>query len=111
MGFNNLLNKTCIIESKTETQDAAGQMIESWATAESDISCRLDPTTGTVVETPKAVYEIASHILFMREPTTSLSTETHRIDVDGDKFNLLLISKVYGFSDLNHLELVLEKIS
>lgn len=112
MSFDSLLNKVCTIEINTPTQDEAGQMIESWSTIASGLPCRLDPTEGGVEETPRAVYEVATHILFMRVPVTpaNFNTEEHRIDVDGDKFTIILISKVYGMSELDHLELYLEKV-
>jgi hypothetical protein len=111
VSFDNLLNLLCNIEANTPTQDAAGQMIESWAAILSNIPCRLDPAVDGVVDTPKAVYEVASHILFMREPTSLvLTTKDHRVSLAGVKYNILLVSKVYGYAALNHLELILEKV-
>lgn len=112
MSFDNLLNKTCSIELNTPVQDDAGQMIEGWTVVASGLPCRLDPTEGGVTDTPKAIYELATHIMFMRIPTTpaDFNTKDHRVDVDGDKFTVILISEVYGYSDLNHLEVFLQKV-
>jgi hypothetical protein len=112
MSFDALLLKSCSIEQNTPTQDDAGQMIEGWSAVVSGLPCRLDPTEGGVTDTPQSIYELATHIMFMREPATpaDFNTKDHRIDVDGDKFVIILISKVYGYSALDHLELYLEKV-
>lgn len=109
MSFDSLLNTTCTIEVKTITQDAAGQKTESWATAEAIVKCRLDAATGGLQVEPDAVYEAATHVIFMREPVTTVTTKDHRIDVAGVKYTILLVRNLYGQLNLNHLELLLER--
>jgi hypothetical protein len=107
--FESLLTHTAIIETKTFTEDAAGQPIENWATAVSGIKCRLDAADRPgLVEDPTYVYNRATHILYMREQSIVLDTRTHRIDVDGIKYEILLISKLYDSNVVHHLELLLE---
>jgi hypothetical protein len=110
--FESLLTHTATIETKTFTEDAAGQPIESWATLLSGIKCRLDAADGPgLVEDPTYVYNRATHILYMREQSTALDTRTHRIDVNGIKYELLLVSKLYDSNVVHHLELLLEIVT
>lgn len=113
MSFQSLLNLSCNIEINSSTQDAAGQMIYTWITLSSNIPCRLDPAEDGLQTTMRAIYERVTHILFMEIPTISpaLNTQDHRIDINGEKYSILLISKVYGYSNGHHLEILLEKLS
>lgn len=109
MSLDSFLNLTCTIEVKAETQDAAGQKIISWTTAVANVKCRIDAAGGGEIIIPTAVFENTTHILFLRNPTTiTLAIGTHRISLGGEYYNILLVKKLYGFSDLDHLELLLE---
>lgn len=111
MSFDGLLNRLCTIEKATITQDAdSGQMIESWGMLLSAVNCRLEVKSGGKVVGPEAIYEKASHLLFMRKPAgINLTTKDHRIDVDGDKYAIILIIDVWGSVPISHLELLLTK--
>jgi len=113
MSFDGLLNRRCNIEVATRVQDAdSGQMIDSWGVLLPGVACRLDVKSGGKVVGPEAIYEKVSHILFMRRPLgIDLDTKTHRIDIDGDKYSILLVSDVYGQKNISHLELYLVKVN
>jgi len=112
MSFESLLNRRCNIEVATRVQDTdSGQMIDSWGVLLAGVACRLDVKSGGKVVGPDAIYEKVSHILFMRRPFgIDLDTKTHRIDVDGGKYSILLVNNVYGQSNISHLELYLVKV-
>lgn len=111
MSFDDLLNRRCTIEKTTKTQDAdSGQMIDSWAIILSGVKCRLDVKSGGKVIGAEAIYEKATHILFMRQPFgIELNTKDYRIDIDGDKYMVMLVSDIYGSKNISHLEILLEK--
>lgn len=112
MSFDSLLNKTCTIQSKSDTQDAAGQMVPSWTTVASNVPCRINAIGGGEQRAPTMVYEQVTHTLFLREQSgINLEVGTYRIVVDSVNYNLLLIKKIYGYSDLDHLELLLEIVN
>ena len=111
MSFDELLNRRCTIEETTKTQDAdSGQMIDSWASILAGVKCRLDVKGGGKIIGPEAIYEKATHLLFMRRPFgINLDTRNHRIDIDGDKYLILLVSDIYGSKEISHLEILLER--
>lgn len=111
MSFDSLLNRRCTIEVKTSTQNAdSGQMIESWGVLLSAIKCRLDIKSGGKIVGAESVYEKASHILFMRKPASVvLTTEDYRIDIDGDKYEIILVNELYSNKPFSHYELLLDK--
>ena len=110
MSFKSLLNITCTIEVKSLTQDAAGQMTESWATAEANVKCRLDPIGGGLQTEPDTAYVAATHILFLLEPSITLTIVDHRIIISGTTYTILLVKNLYAQSDLDHLEVLLERV-
>ena len=111
MSFDGLLNRRCDIEVKTQAQDAdSGQMIESWGMLLSAVNCRLEVKSGGKVVGPEAIYEKASHLLFMRKPAgINLTTKDHRIDIGGTKYAIILVVDVWGSVPISHLELLLTK--
>ena len=83
MSFDSLMNLTCSIQVKTITQDAMGQKVETWADTLTGVACRLDPKGAGKITVPAAIYDAASHSLFMRNPTAiTLSTKNHRIIIN-----------------------------
>jgi len=110
MSFDSLLNLTCNVQELTESQDGAGQMVKSWANIATGLACRLDTASGGLSTIPEVQYEAATHVLFMREISgTTISTKTHRIVVGSDAYTILRVHHTYGYSDLNHLEIELER--
>jgi len=112
MSFESLLNRRCNIEVATRTQDAdSGQMLDTWGVLLPGVACRLNIKSGGKIVGPEAIYEKVSHILFMRRPFgIDLNTKSHRIDIDGEKYSILLVNDVYGQRNISHLELYLKKV-
>jgi len=111
MSFDGLLNQRCNIEKNMPTQDASGQEVESWGIVASAVKCRFEPKGGGRVVGPQAIYEKASHVLYMRARIgLYISTANHRIDVAGEKYTILSVSVIPGKSYTSHLELLLEKV-
>lgn len=112
MSFDSLLNNFCTIEQLTETQDSdSGEMIRSWSVVLPSVKCRLDDTGGERIVAPAQIYEKATHILYMRDPqSVSLNTKDYRIDVDGDKYTILMVIDRYSAMSKYHLEILLEKV-
>ena len=111
MSFDGLLNQRCDIEENTPTHDAAGQQVDSWGVVASAVKCRFEPKGGGRVVGAQSIYEDASHILFMRARAgLRITTKDHRIDVEGEKYTILLTSVIPGKSYNSHLEILLEKV-
>lgn len=111
MSFDGLLNQRCNIEKNTPTQDTSGQEVESWGIIASQVKCRFEPKGGGRVVGPQAIYEKASHVLYMRARSgLTLKTDIHRIDVAGEKYTILSVSVIPGKSYTSHFELLLEKV-
>lgn len=111
MSFDGLLNQRCNIEKNTPTQEASGQEVDSWGTVALAVKCRFEPKGGGRVVGTQAVYEKASHILYMRARSgLRITTKDHRIDVAGEKYAILSVSVIPGKSYTSHLEILLEKV-
>lgn len=111
MSFDGLLNQRCNIEKNTPTQDAAGQQTDSWGIVASAVKCRFEPKGGGRVVGAQAIYEKASHVLFMRAKSgLQIRTKEHRVDVAGEKYTILSVSVIPGKSYTSHLEILLEKV-
>ena len=107
MSYNSLLNTTCTIQSLTKSyDDDSGQETESWANSATSVQCRLDQAKGGEVRGATAIYEKATHILFIK--TQTISEETNRIVIGSETFNILLVADASGHG--HHLELLLERI-
>jgi len=109
MSFDSLLIHTCDIELKTDTQDAAGQMIASWAVALNDAKCRIEPVGGGRSDLPEKIFQETTHTLYMRKPAAvTIAIENHRIDVGGVKYTILLVREINKSGGVSHLELFLK---
>jgi len=111
VSFDGLLNQRCNIEVKTQAQDAdSGQMIESWGVLLPAVNCRIEVKSGGKVVGPEGIYEKASHIVFLRKPAgINLTTKDHRVDINGVKYEIILVVNVWGRGPISHLELLLTK--
>ncbi len=111
MSFDGLLNKLCTFQLNTPIQDAGQQLVPGWANVVllTDLPCRLEPIGGGLVSTPTKVYESATHTLFLRKPATpTITAKNHRVVIEGNYYEILLVPEVYGDKLISHLELVLE---
>ena len=111
MSFTGLLPLTCNIQELSTTENDSGQHVESWSNVATNVACRLDPTEGGVTATPREVYDVATHIVCLRQQAgLTLAPKTHRIVISSINYNIALVSTVYGLSDVDHLEVILEKV-
>lgn len=111
MSFDALLNKTCNIQTLSETQLPSGQKQATWTTTISGAKCRIDAFGGQEQITASMVYEKATHIMFIRNPSTiTLDVGQHRVISDSITYNILLVKRMYGYSPVSHLEVLLEII-
>lgn len=111
MSFDGLLNQRCDIEENTPTRDTAGEQVDSWGVVASAVKCRFEPKGGGRTVGTQSIYEKASHLLFMRARSgLRITTKDHRVDVDGEKYTILLVSTIPGKSYNSHLEILLEKV-
>ena len=111
MSFDSMLNKRCNIEQKTITQDSYGQQQDTWNVVIAGAACRIDERGGGLIEAPEEVFESARHVLFMRPPVSvTLTTEAHRIVLEGTRYKIVLIGDYYQETPMHHLEILLEEI-
>lgn len=108
MSFDALLNKTCTIQTLTETQSPSGQKVQTWNNTLLLVKCRIDSIGGQEQIAPSMVFEKATHKLFLRNQTVTLDVGIHRVVLDSVTYNILLVQRMYEFTDLSHLELLLE---
>ena len=111
MSFDGLLNQRCTIEENMPTNEASGEQTNVWGVVASAVKCRFEPKGGGRIVGAQSIYEKASHSLFMRARNgLRITTKDHRVDVEGDKYTILLVSVIPGKSYNSHLELLLEKV-
>ncbi len=111
MSFDGLLNRLCTFQLNTTTQDAGQQLVDNWTNVAllTNLKCRLEPIGGGLVSTPTKVYESATHTLFLRKPATpTITAKNHRVVIEGNNYEILLVPEAYGSKLISHLELVLE---
>jgi hypothetical protein len=90
---------------------ASGQQIDNWVPVLSGLKCRLETKSGGRTIGPVAVYEAASHILFLAPTKIVLDIHNHRIDISGTKYRIMLIMPGKNSSVVHHQELLLEKVT
>jgi hemolysin activation/secretion protein len=70
---------------------------------------RFDAWGGGEQTIPSMVYEKATHVIFIRNPSAiTLTIGTYRMVIGSNTYNILLVKNMYGYSDLEHLELITE---
>lgn len=112
MSFDSLLNKRCTIEKNTISQSSSGQVVNSWGVVASALRCRIDPKSGIRVVGPEVIYKKATHLVYMRVvPSITITSEDHRIKIDGVNYTVLWSATLDGKIAENHLEIVVEKVN
>jgi len=112
MSFDSLLNKRCTIEKNTPTQSSSGQQTDSWGVVVSALQCRVDPKSGSRIVGPEVIYKKATHLIYMRlVGGVTLTSEDHRIKIDGANYVVLWSATLDGRIAPNHLEIVVEKVN
>jgi len=106
MSLVHLLNKTCTIQTKTETQGATGSFTASWANTYQNVLCRYclsNKGRGSVIAGSFQVTTEEFTFYFKHDQTISIAD---RISIDGKLFEVLHVN---SDSSTHHLE-VLAKV-
>lgn len=103
-----LLKHTAKTQERTQTQDTAGQLTETWADDTTNIKCLLQEI-GSTERAGNKIYIEATHRLFMQK-ISDLDIGKHRLVVT-DKiatrtYDILAINDAGGQG--HHLELILK---
>lgn len=99
MSFDKLLNKTCTIQTKTETQSATGSVSSTWGDTYTSIPVRYNRTReGRVIA---GSYEVTVKDYTFYFKSSQTIGESDRIVVDGKTFEVV---HVYSDSSVHHLE-------
>lgn len=90
------------VETITRSGDGTGTWAESWASG-TDYQCKVDLVQGSDV--PDYIKEnfYSTHIIFT-EPISGLSEKNNRLSIDGNKYQLKFIEKVYDEFGVHHYE-------
>lgn len=100
MTFTDLLNKTCIIQTKSLTQGSTGSVSESWANTYTNIPCGYNRAKQGAIS--NSVYQVTlEDFVFYLDPTVVVS-KADRISIDGKLFEVM---HVFKDSADHHIEL------
>jgi SPP1 family predicted phage head-tail adaptor len=108
MSFVGLLNTTCTVQAKTQTQGSSGEEVDVWADTKTDVKCRLDQASGNEILTIADKMVRATHKLFIEYTTDLLSENTNRIKIGTNIYDILLVADAGG--DFHHYELLLKRL-
>lgn len=99
MSFEKLLNTTCTIQEKTDTQGATGEVTSSWATKTAGVACRINSgKNASVAEDIGKRSLVAVKIYFLIDTDI---VEGNRIVADGVTYDVILVAQD---SSADHLE-------
>lgn len=82
----------------------------TWAAAQTGVRCRIDEATGREYKAQSGAYVQATHVLFVPHAavTVAISEAEYRVDVGGNKYDILLIADAGGAG--HHYEIALERV-
>lgn len=101
MSFDSLLNTTCIIESKTETQGDKGSVVVAWATKVSGVKTRKRKNgTPKIFDSLLKTY-VDDYIFYM--PVGTNIAVKDRVNHAGALYEVL---QVATDSEVHHMEIV-----
>ena len=108
MSFEKLLNKTCVIQTKTETQSATGSVSLAWANTYANVPCRYNRISQGAGRVFGGEYQVTleDYMFYFRSGETV--TKANRIVVDGRTFEVM-----HAFSDSadHHMEVFAREIT
>jgi hypothetical protein len=109
MAFSDFLTQTATIQEYTETNQG-GVSKKTWSDKYTDIPARLSVNRGSMKSGAEGIekYTNAEFTLYL-QPNYGI-TERMKAVVDGEEYDIILVSKVRAKSEVNHLELQLNKI-
>lgn len=102
MSFNALMNKTCSIQSKTQTKDEFGQVTSVYADVATNVACRVMPLSAGYGRRDNFESADATHRIYV--PLGAYTLDEHnRIVVAGDQNYIVKFAKTE--SSVHHWEL------
>lgn len=101
MSFNTLLNKTCTIQTKTESQSGTGSITESWGNTYTSVPCRYNRANASKGSTFAGQYQVTIKDFIFYFKSDATIGEGSRIVVDGKTFN---VQQVFKDSAGHHYE-------
>lgn len=101
MSFDRLLNKTCSIQRKSESQNATGSVTASWSNAYTGIPVRYNRVSQGKGRVSAGSYQVTLEDYVFYFKVGQDVTISDRIVVDGKTFE---VEHVYKDSSDHHLE-------
>jgi hypothetical protein len=101
--FTTLLTALCDIETKAMTKVGYEKTL-SWSVASSDVPTRKDSATNASIADTGIRVNTDDDIFFFNPDVTI--ARGNRIAFDGDHYDVIKVNKVYGATDIHHLEVV-----
>ena len=98
-----LMPDTCDILTVTETPNGQGGITETWATAYSNVPCRLDMKSGREPMTGGAVQQYTSYILSLPYDTTI--NDVDRVEIDSVTYAVTSINAGQSWSAVKRVTL------
>jgi head-tail adaptor len=85
-------SSACTIQQVTETRDAAGQPVKTWANFASHVSldCRLSPIGGSERKTNNQVYSVATHVIELAGNYPTITTKMRAV-ISAVNYDILLV--------------------
>ena len=106
--IDNLFIHKCDIQKRVKTQGDRGGQVSTWQSWKNKVRCRLDMAKGQEISTSSGKVVKATHTLYLM-PISNIAEEDNRIVVDGNNYDILMISKSSSMNE-HHLELYLQRV-
>ena len=87
MSFEKLLNKLCVIQTKSEVQDGLGEISTTWANTYTDVKCRYN--RNKVPQIADGSYKVTQEDYVFYFLNTATITIADRIVVDSKTFEVM----------------------
>ena len=99
MSFNNLLNKTCTVQTKTKVQGNTGSVTNTWADSYEDVAVRYERAKeGSIIS---GLYQVTLDTSIFYFKSDQIITKADRIVIDSKTFE---VEHVFKDSSGHHLE-------
>ena len=89
MAFEKLLNKLCVIQTKSEVQTGLGEITTSWADTYTDVKCRYNRNKAPIIHDGSYKVSLEDYSFYFLVATTI--TKADQIVVDGNTFEVLAV--------------------
>ena len=99
MSFSKLLNTTCDIQSKTESQGSTGELTASWSNKANDVPCRINSGKNASVSEDIGKRSLVAVKIYF-EVDVDIN-EGDRIVTEDETYDVILVAQD---SSADHLE-------